>query len=195
MRYLVFLALLTAALLPLACSGGGKSGEAKPQNGKYDNTKVGYSFQYPKEWGDQSGAIKPTVRGGDQVDAVVVGNVEPELTLLNGVMVTVYRINHQVAADMLGDELNATDKLFQDFAASVKGRLVSAGTDQTMAGLKARQYIVQFVYMGQVEVASAQTVTYFKDLQYTVNCWGRATDFDQTVLPGCEQILNRFRIK
>ena len=188
------LLLLPTVLLAAGC-GGGSSAPA-PKDGHYRNDRVRYRFDYPASWRDASQAVTIQISEGklDLVDKVAVGNLEENTGILNGVMVIVVRIDHEVTPDGLEKELSDVDGLYKQFAANVAGALTTREGAE-LGGLSARQYVVQFAYLGMVEVASAHVVTFFGDRQYTVNCQGRASRFDSDVLPGCEKILESFRFK
>ena len=187
-------AAVTVALLALACGGG--DGDAAPADGHYENKSVRYVFDYPADWGDVSDAVRLgfDAEQPDIVDTVAVGSVEPELGLLNGVHVTVIRVKAEVTSDSLPAELDSLNSLYEQLAAQAAGRLAEV-KDVELGGLRARQYVVEFVYAGRVQAASAQTVTFFGDRQYTVNCQGLAETFDTEVLPGCEQVLQTFHFR
>ena len=186
--------LLLIALVAAGC-GAGDSAPA-PRGGHYRNDGVRYRFDYPASWEDASQAVTIQVGEGklDLVDKVAVGEVEEDTGILNGVMVIVVRIDHAVTAEGLEKELSELDALHKEFAASVAGVLTTREGVE-LGGLRARQYLVQFAYRGIAEVASAQTVTFFGDRQYTVNCQGRASRFESDVLPGCEKVLETFRFE
>jgi hypothetical protein len=196
-RWWLILAGLSIVLVSvfLAACGGG-DGESSPKDGHYANAKYRYKFDYPKSWGDVTKALKIEVREGEPVvlDRVAVGSIEADVGLLDGVQVAVVQINHEVTADGLERELTDLDALFQTFASQVAGNLKPPQTVE-LGGLKARQYVIEFAYLGRIQAASAQTVTFFGDRQYTVNCEGRASSFNADVLPGCEQILQTFRFQ
>jgi hypothetical protein len=190
------LGLLSVALLTaMACGGSG--GEPAPKAGHYENEAVRYLFDYPDDWQDVSDTIQLTFNEGEEatvLDSVVVGNLEEETQLLNGVQVTVVQVNAEVTDENRATELLALDPLYDQLASQAAGG-VTAKSDVELGGLAARQYVVEFVYANQVQAASAQTVTFFGDRQYIVNCQGRADTFDEQVLPGCEQVLQSFRFR
>ena len=97
--------------------------------------------------------------------------------------------------DNLAAAFTDLDGLFQQFSASVSGRQ-NDPQDGELGGLKARQYVVQFVYHAggaPQQIATAQTVTFVGNLEYTVNCQGVLDTFDTDIRPGCEQALQSFR--
>jgi hypothetical protein len=193
----LLLGLLSIALLTVAACGGGGDEDPAPKDGHYENRSVRYFFDYPAEWPDVTDTLQLTFNEGQQatvLDSVVVGNVEDEIMLLNGVQVTVVQVNAEVTDENRASELLALDPLYDQLASQAAGG-VTAKSDVELGGLAARQYVVEFVYANQVQAASVQTVTFFGDRQYIVNCQGRADTFDEEVLPGCEQALQSFRFR
>jgi hypothetical protein len=182
--------------LYLVFSSGGDSTPPRPADGSYTNAKMRYTFAYPTSWDDVSDLVKLQLPEGATatiLDQVAVGNVEPQTGLLNGALVSVVKLDHTVKVNDMPAELKALDQVFQQQAAAVSG-VLEPPQDGDLGGLPARQYIIKFVYQGD-EAASAQTVTFFGDRQYTVNCQGRASSFSKDVLPGCEQLVQSFRFK
>jgi hypothetical protein len=189
--------LLIAAALLAGCGGG--DGGGGPSGGVYSNDEVRYEFTYPKAWQDVSDKVKLQISEGspDQLDHVAVGEFNSELGLLSGVQVTVVRLNKQIALEALETELLAMDASFTRLASTVAGKQATPEFGE-LGGLKARQYVIEFVYTAanqQVQVASAQTITFFGDRQYTVNCQAPVNDFDSKVRAGCEQVLGSLRFK
>jgi len=195
---LIAAAAAFAAVLALVISGCG-GGKARPSNGRYSNQEFRYAFDYPKEWEDVTAKVKLAVEKGtpNVLDQVSLGKVDPDIGYFIGVQVSVIGINHTVAQAALEKELTDLDALFQTYAGQVRGKLKEPQWAE-LGGLKARQYVVEFAYTGgnqQLLVSNAETVTFFGDRQYIVNCQGRTTTFDNDVLGGCEKILQTFRFK
>jgi hypothetical protein len=188
--------VLPLLLVALAC-GGDDEGADPPAGGHYENATVRYEFDYPEAWADISGEVELGFEeGGEQpelLDNVAVGELD-EIGLLHGVHVTVVRVSDEVTEATIGAELAAVDALYERLAAQAAGRVVET-RDVELGGLPARQYVLEYVFAGQAQAASAFTVTFFGDRQYTVNCQGRADSFDVDVLPGCEQVLQSFRFR
>ncbi len=179
--------------------GNDKEEAAQAADGRYNNSRVRFAFEYPPQWNDLSKQIKSRApEGADLVDFVAVGHAETDTGIVNGVQVIVVRINHKVAAAALEQELLDLEPLFKQQASRAGGKLKEPQWVE-LGGLRARQYITEYSLQSNnapaVEVASAQVITFFGDRQYTVNCQGRLATFDTDVLPGCEQILQTFRFK
>jgi hypothetical protein len=170
----------------------------RPADGKYTNSRVRYTFEYPVDWQDLTDVIQPKLPdNASVVDRVTVGAIDKDTQVFRGVLVTVVKIDHKVDAKELDSELFSLDDIFQRQAAAVKGKL-DPPQPAKLGGLTARQYLFKFAFTStQVvfDVASSQVTTFFGDRQYTVNCQGPTTDFDKTVLPGCERILESFRFQ
>ncbi len=196
MRRLLFALGVLAAVAATACGGSHKASPPAPKNGSYTNSTLRYTFQYPKDWPDISKDVKVQVQNGTvtPMDKVGLGGLDQQTGLISGALVSVVHIDHQVQADNIQNDLNAQDDLFRKVATDVKGKL-TIQNDVQLGGLPAHQYLVEFVYAGQINAVSAQTITFFGDRQYTVDCEGPADKFNDTVKPGCEQILQSFRFK
>jgi len=193
----VLLVVSVVAGAYIAFVSGGDEGIPRPTDGRYTNNRMRYTFEYPSDWADVSDQIKLSLPAGAKVkilDHVVVGSVEPEIGLLNGVQISVVQMSQTVDAGQLEAELQALDAIFQQQATTVKGTL-STPEWVELGGLKARQYVFDFTFGFGDRAASAQVVTFFGDRQYTVNCQGRFSSFDEKVLPGCEQVLQSFRFR
>ena len=191
----VLLVVSVVAGAYIAFLSGGAEETPRPSKGSYTNNRMRYTFEYPSEWSDVSADIKLVAPEGAKIlDHVVVGSMEPETGMLNGVQVSVVQISQTVEAGQLEAELQALDAIFQQQATIVKGTL-STPEWVELGGLKARQYVFDFTYGFGDRAASAQVVTFFGDRQYTVNCQGRFSSFDEKVLPGCEQVLQSFRFR
>lgn len=193
----LLLLCLGLAVLAVAC-GGDEAPRPRPQDGQYDNPTVRYRFEYPQDWADVSDKVGLSVREGDPdlVDSVAVGKFDEATGFFDGVLVFVVRINETVNDSNRDRHLDELDQAFRRQAELI-GALMATPTTVELGGLKARQYIAEFVFGGaaQVQAASAQTVTFFGDRQYTVNCQGRQSTFDEVVLRGCEQVLQSFRFR
>jgi hypothetical protein len=187
-----------ALLAFVVVSGSDEEVAAVPENGRYESQAARYSFDYPRQWQDLEDRVKFEVPPDLQLlDAVVVGYMESEPELFNGVQVTVTRIDRVVPREGIEGELTRLDQIFRDGAAAARAEFHEPAWVE-LGGLKARQYITEFLLgssSGIVEVASARVVTYFGDRQYAVNCQGRVADFDARVLAGCEQVLQSFRFR
>ncbi len=188
--------VLLAILSPLLLLSCGDDGKPAPKDGRYENKKVRYSFEYPREWGDVTNVIIHTAEGAEVVDSVAVGRQDPDTGALNGVQVTVTRVNQEVKRDRLEEALAELDDVFDQLARKYSGRVVRRESVE-LGGLSARMYTIQFTLLGPViaELASVQTATFFGDRQYTVNCQSRVDTFNAEVLAGCEQVLQSFRFK
>jgi hypothetical protein len=177
-------------------NGGGAKAAPRPADGHYQNSKMRYSFDYPTDWQDVTDLITFSVPKEAQVlDRVAVGVVDKDTGVFRGAQVTVVKLNRKVKESDLDQELSNLDDLFKQQAAAVKGKL-DPPKPAELGGLKARQYLLQFAFTStQVvfDVASSQVVTFFGDKQYTVNCQGASADYNKTVVPGCEQLLQSFR--
>jgi DnaJ-like protein len=170
----------------LARSGGG-GGSTK---GHYDDGRLRYSFDYPKNWADVTAKVK--VAAGKSTPNLLshaaLGSFDESTGLFSGVQVSVVQTTRALTDGELDD-------LFQQFSASVKGRQ-NEPQDGTLGGQKARQYVVEFVHDAggaQQQIATAQTVTFMGDREYTVNCQGLQESFDTDIRPGCEQALQTFQ--
>jgi hypothetical protein len=191
------LALMSSILVVLAAAcGGGSAADPRPENGRYENRTVRYSFEYPQQWPDASDKIKLSVAEANVLDNVAVGAYNEETGFFDGVHVFVVKLSETVNAEDIDHHLEQLDDIYRRQAEAVGGRLQTPTTVE-LGGLKARQYIIEFVYGGlaQVQTASAQTVTFWGDRQYAVNCQGSAATWDEKVLPGCEQVLQTFRFR
>lgn len=185
--------LLTPVLLT-ACGGGDDddAAPARPADGRYENSKMRFEFEYPKEWGDITDKVKLVVPAETKIlDHVAIGTYEEQSGFMNGAQVSVVEIMEDISQPELEAELEALDETFRQQAATVRGKLLEPQWVE-LGGLKARQYVVEFV-LGFDQAASAQTITFFGARQYTVNCQGRFSSFNELVLPGCEQLLQSFR--
>lgn len=194
--FLALAAIVVAVVagVALLLAGGEEDSPSHPEDGRFKNSKLRFEFEYPPEWEDITDKIKFAVPDSTQVlEHVVVGNYEDETGLMNGAQISVVKLNKKVAADQLEAELQELDLTFQKQAQAVSGKLLPPEWVE-LGGLKARQYIIEFLFATD-EAASAQTITFFGDRQYTVNCQGRFSSFDEKVLPGCEKILQTFRFK
>jgi hypothetical protein len=190
-RSATLLALSVLVLLTLAACG--RSEKPVPLNGQYANGKERYLFSYPVEWDDVSKAVGVAVSTEVMIlDQVAVGKFDTELGLLSGVQVYVVKVKQRVKADDLDKQLGELDDLYRQQAARVSGRLSETKTVE-LGGLKARQYVIEFVFLGRIEAASVQTVTFLGDRQYVVNCQGRRASWNEDVLAGCERVLQSFR--
>ncbi len=184
----VAVAVVAGAAL-LVFSGGDKKQPA-PADGKYANSRMRYLFDYPTDWTDLPQITFVVPKETQVLDKVTVGPAPTDEGIFNFTQVIVVQVNHQVKADGLQDELLGLDGLFKQQAATVKGTLHDP-TWVELGGLRARQYVTEFVYGNTAllfQAVSAQVVTFFGDRQYIVNCQGRFDAFDTVVLPGCEQI-------
>lgn len=190
--------LLVVTILLLILGVGKSSDTAKSGTVHYSDGKLAYSFDYPKGWEDVTSKVK--LAAGQQgkpnlLGQIALGAFDDKVGLFSGVQVSVVQINHEVKPENLDAELVSLDDLFSKFSASVAGRENDPQSGQ-LGGLAARQYVVQFVYHSGAQdeqIATAQTVTFSGDRQYTVNCQGLLEKFDTDIRPGCEQALASFK--
>lgn len=193
---LAVLVALLASGLSVAC--GGDEPKPRPVDGRYENRVVRYSFEYPRDWQDVSDKVGLSIREGspDIIDSVAVGRFDERTGFFDGVHVFVVRVNETVNESNIERHLSEVDEAFRR-QAELTGAILVPPTNVELGGLRARQYITEFVFGGaaQVQAASAQTVTFFGDRQYTVNCQGRAATWDDLILAGCEQVLQSFRFR
>jgi hypothetical protein len=187
--------MTAAVLIGVACGGGG---DAKNATSRFSDPKQGYGFDYPKPWQDVTAKVKLAAGQAGRpnlLGQIALGNFDDKLGLFSGAQVSVVGIDHEVKSENLDTELVGLDDLFQKFSVSVAGRENDPQSGQ-LGGLSARQYVVQFVYHSGAQdeqIATAQTVTFLGNRQYTVNCQGLLEKFDSDIRPGCEKVLMSFR--
>jgi hypothetical protein len=183
-----------AALVGLACSSGG--GPSRPAPGVYESAAFGYGFTYPGDWPNITDKIALSLEeeGPKVLESVAFGEYDERTGFLDGVHVFVVEINETVTPDNIERHFAELDDAFRKQSAAVGGKMTPP-TDAELDGVRARQYLVEFVYGGlaQTQAASAQTIAFIGNRQYAVNCQGRASTFNEKVLPGCEQVLQTLR--
>src|SRR5262245_24408767 len=175
--------LVVVVVMLLKPSKSTPTGKAAPGSSHYSDSKLNYSFDYQKDWQDVTSKVR--LAAGQQgkpnlLGQIALGSFDDKVGLFSGVQVSVVQIDHDVKAENLDAELAQLDDLFQKFSASVAGRENDPQPGQ-LGGMDARQYVVQFVYhSGPVDeqIATAQTVTFQGNRQYTVNCQGLLDKFD-----------------
>ena len=198
--------LLPVAIIGLAC-GGGESVQpptsattptASPPTptaqevdetlGHYENTELGFAFDYPDHWelitvGDPAIEVGET----DTVASIAVGTLG-ELTALNGMNVTVNRLVG--VADVSEDEIfEAIDDLVVQLAGQLGGVIEEKDWTE-VAGLKARRHLLNFTIPG-VSLTSERVNAVRGDLHFILDCQGEQARF-QEVRAGCQVILDSF---
>jgi len=160
--------------------------EVEETLGHYENTELGFAFDYPDHWEQLPVGYETEVGEAETVARISVGTLEGEALLLSGMDVTVNRLVEAVSED---EFFEAADSLFEQVAGQAGGVLEERDWTE-LGGQRARRYVVNFVMEG-LSLTSEQVTTVQGDLQFTLDCQGERARF-QEVRTGCQVVLDSF---
>ncbi len=159
----------------------------------YENTELGFAFDYPSDWEQLDLGSPITGVGGEAEDLarITVGTLSEELgvSVLNGVQVRVSRLTEAVEEDELDELFQFLDDLIVDLAGQAGGVLEEKDRTE-LAGRRAARYVIKFAFEG-VRITSEQVTTARGNLQFAVDCQGERDRFEE-VRAGCQVVLDSF---
>jgi hypothetical protein len=162
--------------------------EAEETLGHYENSELGFTFDYPDHWEQVAVGIRTEVGEVETVARITVGTLEgdDDDLFLSGMDVTVNRLTEAISED---EYFEIMDNIIVQVAGQAGGVLEEKDWTE-LAGQRARRYVLNIAFAG-VPLTSEQVTTIQGDLQFTLDCQGERARFEE-VRADCQVVLGSF---